>query len=60
MVEFENDVIIVGGFERGSYSKALFKFSCANQKCKLNKMDQEFEVPRAYHVAITFSIELGM
>ena len=53
IVEFENDIIIVGG-EVNQYdtSKALYKFSCTNQVCKLEKMDQELQVPRYYHVAI--------
>ena len=52
MVEFENDVIIVGGYDNWQNSKALYKFSCTNQECQLEKMDQELQVPRYNHVAI--------
>ena len=57
IVEFGNDIIIVGGYNfdldyQNRYTKSLYKFSSTNQECKLEKMDQELQVPRYNHVAI--------
>ena len=53
MVNFGNDLVVMGGVSNGSLSSAFYQLSAENGKLKWEKMKPELKNPRSYFVAMT-------
>ena len=53
MIEYGNDLFVIGGYsEGGSYSKSIYRLSCALWSCNWTEMKQKLSLGRVYFVAI--------
>ena len=41
MIEYENDLIVIGGDSEGHHSKSIYRLSCSLWTCKWTEMTQK-------------------
>ena len=58
MVQFDKDVVIIGGYDGNNYQSRLYCLTCQNQDCEWKTMSQELKIARYRMVAMLIPDEL--
>ena len=58
MVQFDKDVVIIGGYDGNNYQSRLYCLTCQNQDCEWKTMSQELKIARDRMVAMLIPDEL--